>query len=109
MNRPPKRLTRTVAVAAAGVAVGLATTYTVAGVGGEEGPRTSRPVAQAHVADWAREHRRSGLSPASLGASTTAASPASVELADVLSQLADFAREHDLSGLSPASLHPVAD
>lgn len=109
MHRPAIRLTRTVAVAAAGVVVGLATTYTIVGGGGKEIPGTSRPVAQTQVADWAREHQRSGLSPASVGAGTTGATSAPVDVAVVLSELADFAREHELSGLSPASLQPIAD
>lgn len=109
MKHPTIRLPQIVAVGVAGIAVGLVTTYTVAGGGADESPRSSRPVAQTHVADWAREHQRSGLSPASIGASTRARSSASIDLADALSEISGLAREHRMRGLSPASLEPVGD
>jgi hypothetical protein len=96
------RITRTIVVAVAGVAVGLATTYAVAS--GSE-PRPERaPSQQTPVAAWATERQLSGLSPASLTAQDAAPHPAAQVRA-----LADYARDHGLSGLSPASLGPVDD
>ncbi len=54
------------------------------------------------VADWAREHDLTGLSPANL---RPIADPAGVDTTPI----ADWAREHDLTGLSPANLRPIAD
>ena len=106
MNRITTRISRIVAVAAAGVTVGLATTIAVAS-GGDSGPNPDsfHPAERAAVADWAADHHLSGLSPASLTPSSS--STWTPRLAAEMEAIADYAREHGLSGLSPASLQPL--
>lgn len=106
MNRTTTRISRIVAVAAAGVAVGLATTIAVASDGGSDrSPDSYHPAERAAIADWAADHHLSGLSPASLTPNTSYTwTP---RLAAEMEAIADYAREHGLSGLSPASLQPL--
>ncbi len=110
MKNTTNRITRIVAVAVAGVAVGLATTFAVANGGGSDhNPATYHPAERAAIAEWATEHHLSGLSPESLTASDTAADPGMQRIAAEMAAIADYARAHHLSGLSPASLHPIGD
>jgi hypothetical protein len=108
MNRTATRISRTIAVAAAGVAVGLATTIAVASGGNSDrSPGSYHPAERAAVADWAVEHHLTGLSPASLTSTESAAYDWTPRLAAEMKAIADYAREHQLSGLSPASLQPM--
>jgi hypothetical protein len=107
MNQHHTRIRRTVAVAVAGVSVGLAATIAVAaGTGPDTRPASYHPAERAAIADWARTENLSGLSPASL-------QPQSRQygwtprLAAEMAAIADFAREQGLSGLSPASMQPT--
>ena len=110
MNHPATRISRTVAVAVAGVAVGLATTFAVAnGNGTDKSPSSYNPAERAAIAEWANQHNMSGLSPASLTASESAEYTQTPGLAAEMKAIADYAREHQLSGLSPASLQPIGD
>ena len=106
MNHRTTRIARTVAVAVAGVAVGLATTIAVASDGTpDRSPDSFQPAERAAVAEWAAEHHLSGLSPASLTADSSYTwTP---RLAAEMMAVAEYAREHQLSGLSPASLQPI--
>jgi hypothetical protein len=73
----PNRITRTIAIAVAGVTVGLATTYAVSGSGPDsEVGVTRRPTDQTAISDWATDRNMSGLSPASL---TDARDPAATD------------------------------
>jgi hypothetical protein len=107
MNRTAIRISRIVAVAAAGVTVGLATTIAVASDGrSDQAPDSYHPAEQAAIEKWAVENQLSGLSPASLRPNTS--STWTPRLAAEMEAIADYAREHNLSGLSPASLQPLA-
>jgi hypothetical protein len=110
MNRTAIRISRTVAVAAAGAAFGLATTVAVASGGDpDRSPDSYHPAQRTAVADWAVEHHLSGLSPASLRTSAGLRYDWTPQIAEEMRAIAEYAREHDLSGLSPASLQPVDD
>lgn len=110
MNHRTTRITRTVAVVAAGVAAGLAATIAVADDGGSgRDPGSFHPAERAAVAEWAIEHHVTGLSPASLGATGSPEYGWSPRLAAEMKAIADYAREHQLTGLSPASLQPIGD
>jgi hypothetical protein len=108
MHHAANRISRTVAVAALGVAVGLATTFTVANsVGSDQRPHQESPAERAAIAEWAREHHLTGLSPTSLASNSEYTwTP---RLASEMAAIADFARDQGLSGLSPASLQPTGD
>ena len=101
------RIRRTVAVVVAGVATGLLATVAVAANDRPETPSIRElQVERAEIADWANEHRLSGLSPASLGpVGGDESSPS--QLAAELAAIAEWAKAQGLSGLSPASLRPV--
>jgi hypothetical protein len=110
MNHTSTRISRTVAVAVAGAAVGLVTTFAAAnGSSSVHAPSSYHPAQRSAIADWAVEHHMSGLSPASLTSSAVSQSGWTPRLADEMRAIAEYAREHDLSGLSPASLRPTGD
>jgi hypothetical protein len=110
MNHTTTRISRIVAVAAAGVAVGLATTFAAAsGSSSVRAPSSHHQTQRSAIAEWAVEHHMSGLSPASLTPSLVSQSDWTPRLAAEMGAIAEYAREHDLSGLSPASLQPIDD
>lgn len=104
MNHPSTRIVRTVAVAAAGVVVGLTATIAVAAGGSHPDVSEFQPAQRAEIADWAAAHHLSGLSPASLAEVEPAWSP---RMAAETTAIAEYARDHELTGLSPASLRPL--
>jgi hypothetical protein len=109
MNHTATRISRTVTVAVAGVAVGLATTFAAAnGSSSVRAPSSYHPAQRSAIAEWAIEHHMSGLSPASL-TSSAVSQYWTPRLAAEMSAIAAYAREHGLSGLSPASLQPIGD
>lgn len=108
MNRTAIQISRTVAVAAAGATIGLATTIAVGSDGNSDrNPGSYHPAERAAVADWAADHHMTGLSPASLTSTGSAEYEWTPRLAAEMKAIADYARDHQLSGLSPASLQPV--
>jgi len=110
MNNHAVRISRTVAVAVAGMAVGLGATIAVAsGDGTDTSPKSYDATQRAAIAQWAIEHQLSGLSPASLTPTRTAEDTSGPRLAAEMRAIANYAREHQLSGLSPASLQPIGD
>lgn len=110
MNHTTTRISRTVAVAIAGVTVGLATTFAAAnGSSSVNAPSSYHPAQRSAIAEWAVEHNMSGLSPASLTSSAVSQYGWTPRLAAEMSAIAEYAREHGLSGLSPASLQPIGD
>jgi hypothetical protein len=110
MNNHAVKISRTVAVAVAGVTVGLAATIAVAsGNGTDTSPSSYHAAQRAAIAQWAAEHQLSGLSPASLTPTQPAEDTWGPRFADEMRAIADYAREHQLSGLSPASLQATGD
>jgi hypothetical protein len=110
MNNRAVRISRTVAVAVAGVTVGLAATIAVASDDGTDRSPSSYHAAQrAAIAQWAIEDHLSGLSPASLTPTRSVEHTWGPRLAADMQAIADYARQHQLSGLSPASLQPIGD
>ena len=108
MNNHSVRISRTVAVAVAGMTVGLAASIAVASGDGTD-PNSYHANQRAAIAQWAAEHQLSGLSPASLTPIRAAEDTSGPRLAAELRAIANYAREHQLSGLSPASLQPIGD
>lgn len=108
MNHTANRISRTVAVAIAGAAVGLATTFAVAS-GSDQDPGSHHQQQRAAIARWADENHMSGLSPASLTSSAVSQYGWTPQMAEETRAITEYAREHDLSGLSPASLQPGDD
>lgn len=110
MNITTNRIPRAIAVAVAGAAFGLTTTFAVAsGTGSDQEPSRYHPIQRAAIAHWANEHHMSGLSPASLTSSAVAQAGWTPRLAAEMQAIADHARGDDLTGLSPASLRPIED
>jgi hypothetical protein len=109
MNQSPTRIRRIVAVAVAGVTVGLTTAIAVAASNGPDTrPASYHPADRAAIAEWAKAENLSGLSPASLGspAGTYLWTP---EMAADMDAIEDYAEQQGLSGLSPASMQPTDD
>lgn len=67
MNRNAHRISQAVTVAVVGATFGVLTTFAVAsGSASDQDPSSFHPEQRAAIAQWANEHRMTGLSPASL-------------------------------------------
>jgi hypothetical protein len=110
-TRRHHRIGRATAVAVAGGVLGVCTTFAIVSAEQSAQPASRSSLETRAVAEWARSHGLTGLSPASLAAperDTDAESDVDARAAE-MAAIAEFAVEEGLTGLSPASLGPVSE
>jgi hypothetical protein len=100
-HRLTTRGKKMIAVAVAGVTIGVGGALVAAAGSPSDDSRTIDPA----LIEYATEHQLTGQSPASLHAATVrdAVAAAYADMDDI----AAYARENGLTGLSPASLQPL--